>query len=231
MTRNYRRIAVTTALIVTCCSIVTVFAAADDPTGTENPIPEAGTYDFRGVWLHDSYGLYRSSPEFPLGSRRLDLLRYKEVQDDLQLTGDQKDSIAMLEDKARESFLLLDGVSPEQAQAKIQQRQAEKVDGLLDAKQKARLNEIYLQRLGVQALENKEVVEVLKLTDHQVKEIKDLKKACGEAIGKAVSHHSDREIIDKLRTEYIDKIMAVLTDEQRANFAQMKGKELPMPPR
>ncbi len=234
MTRNYRPLAVSMALLVTGCSIATRYAAADDPAGAERPMPKFDTYDFRGVRLHDSDGRDRSRPMFPLGPGRLDLLTHEEVQNDLQLTGDQRDSIEKLEDKASDVFSSLDGLSPEQREAKIEEcrkYQAEKIDGLLDAKQKTRLKEIYLQRMGVRALENKEVIEGLKLTDHQVNEIKGLIKSGIEAITSAANHHSDRDELKKLGTEYINTIMAVLTDEQKASFARMKGKELPMPPR
>ncbi len=80
------------------------------------------------------------------------LLRSDVVQKDLDLTDDQKDSITKLQDKAREAFSSLQGLNQEERQAKMQELrkdQEEKIGGILNAKQKARLKEIGLQNMGV----------------------------------------------------------------------------------
>src|SRR5260370_2616922 len=108
------------------------------------------------------------------------MLRSEVVQQDLQLTDEQKESITKLQEKARESFSGLQGLSDEERRTKMQELrkdQEEKIAGILNDKQKARLKEIGLQQAGAMGLANKEVAESLKLSDDQVNKIKDLTEA------------------------------------------------------
>jgi Spy/CpxP family protein refolding chaperone len=156
------------------------------------------------------------------------------------LTDDQKDSIAKLQDKARETFSQLQGLSDEERQAKFQEirkDQDEKIGSILDAKQKDRLKEIVLQQTGAFALIDKDVAEALKLTDDQVNKIKELADGFQKEMREAAQSARNggdasgaRETFTKIRKEGQEKLLAVLTDEQKAKFEKMKGAKIDLPP-
>jgi Spy/CpxP family protein refolding chaperone len=212
------------ALLVLSALSATYAAAAADPPATPQPGPrgQGGFGGMRG------------------GLGGLMLLRSEVVQKDLQLTDEQKESITKLQDKAREAFSSLQGLSREEMQSKMQELrkdQDEKIGGILDAKQKVRLKEIGLQQAGPFALANKEVAEALKLTDDQVNKIKELtdgfQKEMREAFQSAQNGgdaSAARETFTKIRKEGSEKLLAVLTDEQKASFEKMKGAKIDLPP-
>jgi Spy/CpxP family protein refolding chaperone len=224
MSRNFRLMCALLAMFVMGGLIATARAAADDPPANP-PARQRG-------------------PGGPGGMRGgiggLMLLRSDVVQKDLELTDDQKDSITKLQDKAREAFSSLQGLSQEERQAKmleLRKDQDEKIGGILNAKQKSRLKEIGLQQMGALALASKEIAEALKLTDDQVNKIKDLadsfQKDAREAFQSAANGGdptSARDAVTKLRKESSEKIMAVLSDDQKASFEKMKGAKIDLPP-
>jgi Spy/CpxP family protein refolding chaperone len=224
MSRSFRFACASLALLITGALAASVAIAADDPPATPQPGP-------RGPGAFGGMGR---------GFGGLILLRQEVVQKDLQLTDDQKASITKLQDKAQEDRQSLQGLSQEERQTKMQEMrkdQEEKIGGILDAKQKARLKEIGLQSAGAFALSNKEVAEALKLTDDQVNKIKELndgfQKETREAFQSAANGGdatAARETFTKIRKEGSEKLMGVLTDEQKASFEKMKGAKIDLPP-
>jgi Spy/CpxP family protein refolding chaperone len=162
------------------------------------------------------------------------LLSNEKVQADLKLTDEQKESIKKLADKAREDRSALTGLSGEERRTKMQEMakdMEQKTDAVLNDQQKARIKEIRLQARGTAALADKEVAESLKLTDDQVNKIKDLNKSLTDARTEAFSGggRPDADAIaklTKLRTETNEKILAVLTADQKASFEKMQGTKI-----
>jgi hypothetical protein len=111
------------------------------------------------------------------------------------------------------------------------------VDEILDDKQTARMKELSLQRRNVEALEDKEVAESLKLTEEQGKKLIDIRNEAAdkqdaiiqEAIKSGGDRSKIREKIEELRKELGDKALAVLTTEQREQFDKMKGAKFNFP--
>jgi Spy/CpxP family protein refolding chaperone len=196
------------------------FASADDPPAQPPPARGPG-----------GFGLMRGEELF--------LLRSEVVQKDLQLTDDQKSSIGKLYDNVRVSLARLQGLSPEERRTKMQELrkdQEEKVSSILDAKQKARVKEIELQQLGGFALADKAVAEALKLTDDQVNKIKELTDGFNKEMRdafQAARNGGDataaRDTFTKIRKEGSEKLLAILTDEQKASFEKMKGAKIVLP--
>jgi Spy/CpxP family protein refolding chaperone len=197
--------------------------------------------------LNDRFALAADPPANPPAAPRgpgfmsggvpgLFLLRSEVVQNDLKLSDDQKESITKLQDKAREAFSELQGLSQEERQTKMQElrkEQEEKIGGILNDKQKARLKEIGLQQSGAFAPANKEVAEALKLTDDQVNKIKELTDSFRKDVQAAAANSGDRtaarDEITKLRKESGEKIMAVLNADQKAAFEKMQGGKIDLP--
>lgn len=213
MSRNYRLMLAVLALFLAAGLSARAAIAADPPATPRGP-------GFMGGGMP---GLF--------------LLRSEVVQTDLKLSDDQKQSITKLQDKAREDFSSLQGLSQEERQSKMQtllKEQEEKVGGILNDKQKARLKEIAIQQAGAMAMSNKDVAEALKLTDDQVNKIKELtdsfrKDARAAFQSAAGDRDAAREAMTKLRKESSEKIMAVLTADQKAAFEKMKGEKIDLP--
>ena len=97
------------------------------------------------------------------------------------------------------------------------------------------MKEIRLQVQGPAALSSKEVAEALKLTDDQVNKIKDLTKSLSDArreafqAGGAAKCRQLARNSPRLRTETNEKILAVLTSDQKASFEKMKGAKIDLP--
>ena len=157
------------------------------------------------------------------------------VQKDLALTDEQKASIKKINDDFRSS---LSGLSREDRRSKMTELRKgveDKIDAVLDDKQKARVKEIRLQVQGPGALSNKEVADALKLSDEQVTKIKDLTKSLSDARREAFQgggggNADAREKLTKLRTETNEKILALLTSDQKASFEKMQGAKIDLPP-
>jgi Spy/CpxP family protein refolding chaperone len=205
-----------TLVVVTLCGL----AACESSTAQDNP--PARQRGMRGG-----------------GGGSLALLRSDVVQKDLNLTEDQKSSIQKLQDAARDNRTALQGLSGDERTAKmaeITKDQDSKIAGILDDKQKARLKEIKLQARGPQALTDKEVAEALKLTDDQVNKIKEIADAMQkdmqeafQSAGQGGDRTAVREKTTKIRKDSTDKMLAVLSAEQKDSFAKMEGAKIDLP--
>jgi Spy/CpxP family protein refolding chaperone len=209
MSRTYRWMFACLGVTVICTLAASCASAADDP-----PAPARQ----RGQGGRGGGG---------------DLTSNEKVQSDLQLSDEQKESIKKVADKAREERSSLAGLSQEDRRAKMQEMRKDmeqKVDAVLNDKQKARMKEIRLQVRGTAALTDKEIAEALKLTDDQVNKIKDLNKTLADARTEAFSGgRPDADAmakLTKLRTETNDKVLAVLNSDQKASFETMQGAKI-----
>jgi Spy/CpxP family protein refolding chaperone len=159
------------------------------------------------------------------------------VAKDLELTDDQKASIKKIADKASEDRQALSADDRATKGPEIRKDMDEKIAAVLNDKQKARVKEIRLQMRGTAALADKEVAESLKLTDDQVAKIKDAmdarRKAMADARPTGGNQGGDRdaarEKFTKMRKEADEKVLAVLTTEQKEQFDKMQGTKLELP--
>ena len=215
MSRGIRFACASFALLITL-AIGSGLASADDSPAQPTPVP-------RGP---GGFSLMRGEELFLLSS--------KVVQKDLQLTDDQKDSIAKLYEQVREALGAMQGLSQKDKRTKMQElRIEEKLRGILDAKQQARVKEIDLQEMGAFALADKGIAEALKLTDDQVNKIKELSDRFNKEMREAFQSARNsgdasaaRDTFTKIRKEGSEKLTAILTDEQKASFEKMKGPKL-----
>lgn len=189
---------------------------------------------------------------FPPSLQNIFMLRGGKVQEELGINDEQKalltDLSLQLQQEALEIFTSLQDLNPdEQKEAMpeimemISEKGAEtqaKVSEILDKSQIERLNELSLQARGAGALEDKEVVAALKLTDEQKKKLADIREEGNVAIQKAFEDARSgggnrgeiRAKMEKMRKELGEKGMAVLSPEQRQQFEKMKGEKFDFPP-
>ncbi len=200
--------------------------AADEPTPPRRQGGGAGG----GLLRDNAFGLFRN----------------EKVQKDLELTDEQKESIKKVEEQFREATKDttsgLRDLSQEERRKKlteIREKLApklkevqEKINGVLNAKQRDRLNELKIQARGAAALLDKDTAEALKLSDDQQKKLKGLEEARNKEFAEVMESARGgnpgdaREKFTKLRKESNDKMLEVLSSDQKAQFEKMQGTKI-----
>jgi len=164
----------------------------------------------------------------------LALTQQKSVQDDLKLSEEQIEKLKQVTTKMRESFGgRTAGGDREELRKKFEESRqvAEKeISGILSAEQSKRLKEITLQQLGPAQLARPELAKEVGLTDDQqakIKEITDVAGAEARARFQAGRTGGDREEARKqseaAHKETSDKVLAVLTDDQKKAWEKLIG--------
>jgi Spy/CpxP family protein refolding chaperone len=121
-----------------------------------------------------------------------------------------------------------------QAAERAKQEKAKLAEILLPNQMK-RLNEIYIQQLGTRAFDDAEIAGELKITDEQKASIAKVREDSQAAMrelftaGAGADRDAIREKMTAARKESDDKIVAVLTAGQKAQWEEMKGKPFEMP--
>lgn len=172
------------------------------------------------------------------GTSKAQLATLDEVQADLKLSPEQKKDIASINHKLREDRRGLFGSGFGQFSQiradmdKLNREASAEVDAKLDDAQKQRLQEIAIQVNGAAALNDPSVVEQLKLSDEQKQKLEEVRAENSKRVEDAMSDFGDlsrEERREKFRTlaETADAdLLGVLTDEQKKEFDEMKGKEI-----
>jgi hypothetical protein len=176
----------------------------------------------------------------------------REVLDELKLGEQQRTRAAevleSLREETRSAFASVDfrelGRDERQqrfAEAREKVEQAtEKADlqiaKILNQQQTKRLDQLRLQREGLDALERPEVAKQLGLDEQQLTKIRNIREAQGPGrFGGPGPGGGDRGNFSertRQRRENIDSdILAVLTDQQRAAWAEMQGEQFQFPRR
>jgi Spy/CpxP family protein refolding chaperone len=184
------------------------------------------------------------------------MLASQEVQKELGLSDEQKAQVKDLGREVRDqlrsalgnfNFGELRDLSREEREKRLGEARKkaeaagkvveEKLAKILDAKQLERLGQIRLQREGPAALARPKIAEQLGLSDEQKAKIK---KILGErqplvapAGNQKPSPDQIRDFLAKMqerRSKTQSDLLAVLTDEQKAKWSELKGKEFKFPP-
>ena len=127
-------------------------------------------------------------------------------------------------------------LSQEERQAKMQKMQDDllkKLGDILLPKQLERLKQIQLQVEGPSALSNADVVKALNITDDQKAKMKTISDEADAKRQDALANLNGPERMTKmqeLNKELLDKLLAVLTPEQVAQFDKMKGPKIDIDP-
>lgn len=182
------------------------------------------------------------------GVQKVSLLRLESVQDELGVDESQLEQIQamrgagrgerggrggqggaerpnfrdMNEEDRREAIEVM-----RQEAAQRQKEQDEKLAEILGPDKTARLNEIYLQAAGVSALQDPTVAEKLGLTQDQQEEMRQVSQDVMADFRETMQEGGDREAMrermTEMRAEVEKETMAVLSDDQKEKFNEMKG--------
>jgi hypothetical protein len=184
----------------------------------------------------------------PPSVQNLFMLRDQAVQKELALDEGQTKGInelaAQMQAEAMEVMSGLQDLTPEEQKQELPsimkmvgekgKEIQEKVDKVLNEKQRVRVKELSIQRRGVEALQDDEVIEALKLSDEQKQkltairdEIADKQQAIFKDAGG--DRQQMREKFLALRKEAGESAMAILTSDQREQFDKMKGPKFDFP--
>jgi Spy/CpxP family protein refolding chaperone len=168
----------------------------------------------------------------------VELATLAEVQSNLKLTDDQKTKAKEIADalasERREMFQQGGGggnfIARLEQLNKLNTDAAEKLNSALDEAQRKRLEELFVQVNGAGALVETKVAQALALTDDQTNRIRDImtqsRQAARDAFQNEASADERRAAREKLTAERDEKLLAVLTDEQKQTFEKMKGEKL-----
>ncbi len=167
------------------------------------------------------------------GRGNFNLVNNEKVQKELALTEQQKEAIKKAFEEQRNAMSdLPDSDDRFTKMQELFKTLQDKISALLDDKQKARLKEIQLQMQGPAGLANKETADALKLSDDQVEQIKQINETMQTDIRDTFQASGQVDFADvqketeRLRKDGNDKMLAVLTAEQKAAFDKMQGAKI-----
>lgn len=164
------------------------------------------------------------------------IAQLEEVQQELKLSDQQKQQVAALNEELnqqrREAFqnAASDWEKLREEIEKIYQETQDKFAKQLDESQQQRLQEIYLQVNGPLVLQNKEVASALNVTEDQQEKLVQVGNEMRDAFRNAglrdMSEEEAAKKVDELLDQRDEKMLAVLTEEQRTQLDEMKGETL-----
>ena len=183
------------------------------------------------------------------------LLGMPEVRKELNTTEEQNKQIDDVVEEMREStrgafgnFQELQNLSDEERQKRMDEMRKkgedankaaeDKINKVLKPEQLTRLKQLSLQRQGIYALTRPEVAKQLGLTQEQQDKIQKVQEAARPQ-GPPPANFQDQteEEREKARTQARERqekvqtdVLAVLTDDQKSKFAELKGKAFDFPP-
>ncbi|MCA9215463.1 MAG: hypothetical protein KDB27_20500 [Planctomycetales bacterium] len=167
---------------------------------------------------------------------RTQLVANEKVQAELKINDEQKALVEEVNEKLREERRSLfqgggDRAEMREKMAKMNDEAAEKIIAKLDDNQKKRLTEIYIQVADGNALLDKAVAKELNVDEEQQKKLEDASEKNREEMTAAFQDFRDmsaeerQETSTKLRRESNERLLAVLTAEQKEQFGKLKGEK------
>jgi Spy/CpxP family protein refolding chaperone len=173
------------------------------------------------------------------GITKAQLLQNENVQKELELVDDQKTALAKIAEEAREgrrggggNFQDLSAEERAKLREERTARQREidkKIETVLLAPQKTRLNEIYVQALGTMAFNDEAIAKELGIGPDLQERISEARREAFQGafqdLGDA-SPEERRAAMAKVQTEAEKKVVALLSADQQAKYEKMKGKKV-----
>lgn len=158
------------------------------------------------------------------------LLRVPKVQQELNLTEEQKTKLQQAIEKVYAQARQQPGGAREDMRARFQklaQEVEKEVQSVLDEKQFLRLKQIELQVQGtMRSLMDPDVAEALGLTDAQKDELRKAAeelRSQGGGLERGASREQLMERFRDLQTKMEEKAKSILTPEQQKKLDEMKG--------
>jgi hypothetical protein len=219
-------------------------------TGKPFAFPGPGARGTPGAPSFGFPGLGASGLALP-GSNAARLLLSKPVQKELNLTEDQTKSIQQGLDKLQKRFAdkveavfkpgpgeKVDPQSAAELSKKVESEVRKEIGAVLEPGQLKRFHQIELQQQGIRALQDKEVVAALKLTEEQKRRVKmlndDLTSKIQKTMPELEAFGRDRaktkaalaegsQAQEKLFREAVEMIPSLLTPDQRKTWEELTG--------
>jgi len=169
---------------------------------------------------------------------RVSLASLPEVQAELKLNDEQKSLADTLQEQLNEDRRELfqsgggDWDAMREKMEKMNGEATAKLVETLDAGQQKRLTEIYVQANGPNALGDKEVMDQLKISDEQNKQLEEAREENRYAFMDArqdfqgMTDEERREASAELQEEGDERLLKSLNEEQREQFSKLGGEEL-----
>lgn len=164
------------------------------------------------------------------------IAQLEEVQAELKLSDEQKSAVAKLNAELNEKRMAIfqnaagDWDAIREGVTKLYREMHEKFVNELDDSQRTRMQELYLQVNGPLALQSDELSAALKLTDEQQQKLEEARNESRDAFMNAglrdMSEEDAAKKVEELLGARDERLLAVLTDEQRTEFQRMKGEKL-----
>jgi len=159
------------------------------------------------------------------------LLRQESVRKELKLSEDQTKKVEELSETMREKFRDAFSLEGEERGKKMQELRAENekaVAKILKPDQVKRLKQISYQQQGGRAFTDPEVAKALQLTDDQKKEIQKINQDTFAQMRELFQPGSPpdeetRKKMTELQTAAADKIVKLLTNEQKTRWKDLQG--------
>jgi hypothetical protein len=166
------------------------------------------------------------------------------VQEELKLSDEQKRKLEKRHDDtvhdATQFFQTLGDKKPEERERQLhayvgraQENLTAFLEGLLQEEQLKRLRQVMLQREGLLALGNAEVMKELEITDKQRQQffeiVQEMQKKIEPLLKEAQKGGKPEEIrpkVMKIREEHVGRIEALLSEAQKKQWKEMLGKPL-----
>jgi hypothetical protein len=159
------------------------------------------------------------------------------VQKELNVDKDQADKIKEAVDKVRDShkddFAKLQDLSQDDRRTKSQElnqtvsaETLKALDDVLKPEQIKRLKQIELQQAGERAFTRPDVQTALKLTDDEKDQIKTITEDAAKQrreLFQGGNAQGSRDKMTALRKETMEKVQAVLTDDQKKTWKDLTG--------
>ena len=171
-----------------------------------------------------------AEPLIPEGTTvKLLLLRQKSVQKELELSPDVVKKITAFtnaQSEAVKKAAAMGEAALKEAFVKLATENDKFLTDTLNEKQSKRLDQIMMQFTALTQLTKPEMVRELNLSDEQVKKLKDMRTEARKALSELIEakeRAGKSEKLAKLREETRTKILAVLTDEQKAKVREIAG--------
>jgi hypothetical protein len=177
------------------------------------------------VWVATAWP---ADPDFPSGATvKLLLLRQKSVEKELELSADVIQKIIAFTNAESEEAgkaLKLGEAARKEEFEKLAKKNEKFLTDTLTAKQAKRLDQIMMQFTALTQLTKPEMIKELKLSDEQVKKFKDMQTEGRKALAELYQAKEGKtEKFAKLREEARMKILALLTEEQKAKVREIAG--------
>ncbi len=157
------------------------------------------------------------------------LLGQESVQKELKLSEEQIKKVEDLSASMREKFKEALGLEGDERRTKWEEirKENEKAVEILKPEQSKHLKQISYQQQGAGAFANAEVVEALKLTNEQKQEVEKINHESRFAqmreLIKGAADEEDRKKIEELRKDASEKVVKLLSDEQKAKWKDLQG--------